>query len=293
MKLRAILMLLVAVAAGLGAVFFAAHWMQDQERDKGHVAVASEDIELGGLITTAMVRMTDWPTSTVPPEGSFKAVDPLEGRVTLIKVLRGEPLIEARLAPVGSKAGLSAVVRPGMRAITVRVNDVIGVAGFALPGTYVDVMVNTEDDNGRLGVLAERAYSISKVVLKRILVLAVAQDASRESTKPQVVTAVTLEVTPNDAQVLDLARSVGTLSLVLRNPAEPASAALTTGTTKAELLGWVKPVAEPVKVVAQPVIASAPVRHARAPVGAKAAVRVLSNDCVEIIRGAAKVNECF
>ena len=131
---------------------------------------------------------------------------------------RGEPLIESRLAPIGTKGGLSAVVPEGKRAITVRVNDVIGVAGFALPGNFVDVMVNTQEDGGRRG---DRDRSISKIVLERILVLAVAQEADRDSTKPKVVNAVTLEVSPTQAEMLDLARSVGTLSLVLRNQTDP------------------------------------------------------------------------
>ena len=124
---------------------------------------------------------------------------------------RGEPVIESKLAPVGTKGGLSAVIADGSRAITVRVNDVVGVAGFALPGNYVDVIVNTQEQQGKTD-----GQSISKIVLEHILVLAVAQQVSRDDTAPKVVNAVTLEVTPDQAERLDLARSVGTLSLVLR-----------------------------------------------------------------------------
>src|SRR5439155_20786624 len=104
-----------------------------------------------------------------------------------------------------------------------------------LPGTFVDVMVNTQDEGGQRN---DRDHSISKIVLERILVLAVAQEADRDSTKPKVVNAVTLEVTPQDAEILDLARSVGTLSLVLRNQSDPKPVA-TDGVTKAELLAGI------------------------------------------------------
>lgn len=116
--------------------------------------------------------------------------------------------------------------------MTVRVNDVIGVAGFALPGNYVDILVNTQRDNDNN---LARDKEISKIVLERILVLAVAQDVGRDETKPRVVNAVTLEVTPEQAEKLDLARSVGSLSLVLRNQMDPLAAS-TEGAMKSSLL---------------------------------------------------------
>jgi pilus assembly protein CpaB len=109
-------------------------------------------------------------------------------------VLRGEPLLERKLAPVGTLGRLSAVIAEGKRAMTVRVNDVVGVAGFALPGNYVDVMVNAQQDKEK--GKAEEGKQISKTVLERVLVLAVAQEASRDDTKPKVVSAVTLELSP-------------------------------------------------------------------------------------------------
>jgi pilus assembly protein CpaB len=223
--------------------------------------------------------------------------------VVLVSFQRGEPLTEARLAPVGAKGGLSAVVPEGRRAMTVRVNDVVGVAGFALPGTYVDVMVNTQAEGTQRN---DRDRSISKIVLERILVLAVAQEADRDATKPKVVNAVTLEVTPRDAEVLDLARSVGTLSLVLRNPSDPVRTP-TAGITKSELLGTAQtetvkaPAARAVQA-SRPVrvVKPAPVQVAAAPPTEPAAAPVTSTTqaatprtCVEIVRGLAKVTECF
>ena len=311
MRSRGLMMLLIAAIAGLAAVFLAARWMQGQEGDKGRIAVASGDIELGGRITADLVRMIDWPKTSVPA-GAFDDAGKLDGRVVLVSVQRGEPITETRLAPVGTKGGLSAVVPPGKRAMTVRVNDVVGVAGFALPGTFVDVIVNTQDEGDQRAEAAmpatpaQRDRSISKIVLERILVLAVAQEADRDSTKPKVVNAVTLAVTPNDAQMLDLARSVGTLSLVLRNQTDPATIALSGGATKAELLGWTKPVPERVRTpVLTPVAARRVLVPVAVPVAVPAAAPVVipvalaeapptkSVDCVEIIRGSSKVTECF
>jgi pilus assembly protein CpaB len=295
-------MLLIAALAGVAAVLLAVRWMQGQGADQGRIAVASADIELGGRISSEMIRMTDWPKDSVP-QGAFNDPTRLNGRVVLVSFQRGEPLTEARLAPVGAKGGLSAVVPEGRRAMTVRVNDVVGVAGFALPGTYVDVMVNTQAEGTQRN---DRDRSISKIVLERILVLAVAQEADRDATKPKVVNAVTLEVTPRDAEVLDLARSVGTLSLVLRNPSDPVRTP-TAGITKSELLGTAQ--AEPVKAPApRAVQASKPVRVVKpAPVHVPAAPppepaaapatptaqAAAPRTCVEIVRGLAKVTECF
>ncbi|MEI6028036.1 MAG: Flp pilus assembly protein CpaB [Betaproteobacteria bacterium] len=299
MKSRGLWMLLIAGLAGLAAVVLAARWMQGQGTEQGRIAVANADIELGGRISSEMVRLTDWPKDSVP-QGAFSDPSRLNGRVVLVALQRGEPLTEARLAPVGARGGLSAVVPEGRRAMTVRVNDVVGVAGFALPGTYVDVMVNTQSDGAQRG---DRDRSISKIVLERILVLAVAQEADRDSTKPKVVNAVTLEVTPRDAEVLDLARSVGTLSLVLRNHADPISTP-TTGATKSELLGPAraepppKPPAPPARMVrvAKPLPPPpAPATRSPAPetVVAEGGKPAAPRACVDIVRGLTKVTECF
>jgi pilus assembly protein CpaB len=282
MRSRGIFMLIIAVIAGLAAVILAASWIQNQGGSKGSIAVANADIELGGRITPEMIRMAEWPEGS-KPAGSITDAAKLPGRVVLVGMQRGEPITEGRLAPIGTKGGLSAVVPEGKRAMTVRVNDVVGVAGFALPGTYVDVMVNTQDEAGQRG---DRDHSISKIVLERILVLAVAQEADRDSTKPKVVNAVTLELTPQDAEMLDLARSVGTLSLVLRNQTDPRSASVGGGATKSALLGL--PAPQPVKAAA-----SAPPPAPRRAVPLAAAQPVALRNCVEVIRGLSKLTECF
>jgi pilus assembly protein CpaB len=276
-------MLFIAVIAGLAAVALAARWMQNQGGAKSRIAVATTDIAIGGRISPEMVRLADWPEGSVPA-GAFVDGEKLDGRVVLQSVQRGEPLTEPRLAPVGTKGGLSAVVPAGKRAMTVRVNDVVGVAGFALPGTFVDVMVNTQVDHAQRG-----DGSISKIVLERILVLAVAQESDRDATKPVVVNAVTLEVTPRDAEILDLARSVGTLSLVLRNQTDAVAQAAGNGATKTEMLTGL-PEAPAASAPAPAPVARAPRPHAPVTVATAPAP---NGNCVEVIRGLSKVIECF
>jgi pilus assembly protein CpaB len=277
---------------GTRGVVFASRWIQSQAADTGQIAVAAVDVELGARLAPEMLKLVAWPSGSVPP-GAFKELQGLHGRVVKSSLARGEPVIEAKLAPVGTKGGLSAVVAEGKRAMTVRVNDVVGVAGFALPGNYVDIMVNTQDEGGRMG---DKDKAISKIVLERILVLAVAQEANRDETKPKVVNAVTLEVTPEQAEKLDLARSVGTLSLVLRNQIDPQPVA-TDGATKATLLreDGVPVVKVAVKAAPAPKRVRKPQPSAKpAPAAAPApAEPAKSQVCVEVIRGTVKSNECF
>ncbi len=211
---RALAMIGVSVLIGGAAVVMAARWVSQQASvASSKVVVAAMDIQLGNRINPEMLKLADWPSGSIPPGASHDPKE-LDTRVLKTSVLRGEPVLESKLAPLGTKGGLSAVVAEGKRAMTVRVNDVIGVAGFALPGNYVDILVSTEAERSRGGTEDKK---ISKIVLEHILVLAVAQEAGRDETKPKVVSAVTLELTPEETEKLDLARSIGQLSLVLRN----------------------------------------------------------------------------
>ena len=229
---RTMLVLAIAILSGLVAVLLASRWLTQQSSNGvAHIAVAATEISLGQRLTPEMFKLVDWPASSTP-NGAFSEIAKLEGRVVKTSLMRGEPALEGKLAPLGTKGGLSAVIGEGRRAITVRVNDVIGVAGFALPGNYVDIIVNTQKDGERN---SNTDQNISKIVLERILVLAVAQEVGRDDTKPRVVNAVTLEVTPDQAEKLDLARSVGSLSLALRNQIDPLPGT-TIGATKASLL---------------------------------------------------------
>ncbi|WP_296657826.1 Flp pilus assembly protein CpaB [Paraburkholderia sp.] len=276
-NVRAIVMLLVAAIAGLGAVAMASRWLFDRSSGMtAKVAVADIDINLGQRLSPEFIKMVDWPSGSVPA-GTFNDVQKLDGRVMKNSVLRGEPILEGKLTPVGTQGGLSAVIAQGDRAITVRVNDVIGVAGFALPGNYVDIIVSTQQDKGAKGSKDE---NISKIVLEKILVLAVAQEVGRDETKPKVVNAVTLEVTPEQAEKLDLARSVGTLSLVLRNQVDTAELS-TPGATKFTLLGTQAPVAASAPA-ARPVVRTRYVARRAAP-----------HDCVGVLSGVLGGVECF
>ena len=273
---RALTMMAFAVILAFVAVIVAARWINAQASgNTNKVAVALVDISLGARIAPEMVRMVDWPANALPP-GAFSDPKLLDARVTRTSIQHGEPIMESKLAPPGTQGGLSAVVGEGKRAMTVRVNDVVGVAGFALPGNYVDILVNTQDELAKNA--SGRDPSISKIVLERILVLAIAQESSRDDTKPKVVNAVTLELTPDQAEKLDLARSVGTLSLVLRNQIEDKPVN-TEGATKTSLLDT--------KVAAQ-VAAPAPrpvVRHrvVQGPVGPQ----------VDVIKGLERSSQQF
>lgn len=211
---RAIVFLLVSLVTGALAVGIAAFWMKQKVSDKTvSVVVAGRDLTAGEKLTSENLKLVNWP-AIAQVKGSLPNVQLLEGRVIATSVVMGEPILEGRLTPVGSKAGLSAIIAPGHRALTVKVNEVVGVAGFAMPGNYVDVLVTIHQDN---------KPPISKIVLERILVLATAQEhVVRDEAKPRVVNAVTLEVTPEQAEKLDLARSIGTLSMALRNQVDQA-----------------------------------------------------------------------
>jgi pilus assembly protein CpaB len=260
-NVKALGLILFALLIGLAAAAYATGWVSRQAGIASNkVVVAAVDIELGSKVNAEMLSTLDWPTGAMPP-GAFKDVKELQDRVARVSIMRGEPLLEGKLAPLGTLGGLSAVIAEGKRAMTVRVNDVVGVAGFALPGNYVDVMVNAQQEKTR----GEEGKQISKTVLERVLVLAVAQEAGRDDTKPKVVSAVTLELSPEDSEKLDLARSVGTLSLVLRNQIDKQTVA-TLGVTKDGLFGEAKAPAPKVAVASKPrvvrVAAPQPARRA-------------------------------
>lgn len=283
-------MVLFSLLAGVVAVWMAMRWLGQQASDNTTtVVVAARDLGPGAPLTSSMLQTTAWPTGSVPP-GAFKEVKKLEGRVAAVTVFMGEPVLEGKLAPEGATAGMASTIHNGKRAISIHVNEIAGVAGYIRPGSLVDVMVNTREG-------ADKA--ISRIILENILVLAVAQDDKRDQTAPKVVNAVTLEVDPQQAEQIDLARNIGTLSLVLRNPLDRAAVA-TLGVYKADLLG--KPAAPAVaRATSQAAAATptasppepepepepAPARLARPAPAPEPAVRV------EVIRGVQKTNAEF
>lgn len=277
---RAIVMLVLSLLAGAAAVVLAARWLGQQAGgQRATVLVATRDLELGQAITPQMLQPVAWPAGALP-EGAFSDEKKLEGRVVRTSIYKGEPVLEPKLAPEGTKAGLDSVIKSGHRAITVKVNEVVGVAGFLAPGSFVDLLVNIKDD---------RDKEISRVVLERIMVLAVAQEARRpEETKARVVNAVTLEVTPEQAEKIDLARNVGTLSLMLRNQVDTEDSG-TEGVTRKDLFAEATSATAP----PPPVPKAAPVRRATA--ASRPALRAPTETpaTVEVIRGTQKSSSSF
>jgi pilus assembly protein CpaB len=219
-------MLVLAIGMGMAAVAMAAVWLNSRESLlTTHVVVAKEDVQIGTRLQPGMLQVIDWPSAS-PLKNPLTSIDQAADRVVNMPLVKGEPISMSKLAAKGETGGLSAVLREGRRAVTVKVNEIVGVAGFALPGNYVDVMVNTPDSSNNL---------VSKIVIERIQVLAVAQDVANLESKPKVVNAVTLEVTPAQAEKIDLARSVGSLSLVLRSQVDMESVS-TVGARKHDLL---------------------------------------------------------
>jgi pilus assembly protein CpaB len=253
---KAFTLLLIAVLLGLVAAVYANNWIGQRTGIAANkVVVAAVDIPAGSRLEPEMLATIDWPRAALPA-GAVSDPAALKARVVKLDVVRGEAIIDGKLAPLGTMGGLSAVIAEGKRAMTVRVNDVVGVAGFALPGNYVDILVHAQRDEGK-----GESKPISKTVLEHVLVLAVAQEASRDDTKPKVVNAVTLELSLADSEKLDLARSIGTLSLALRNQSDGATVS-TAGATRSELLGDAKvfKAAAPVRV-AKPRAVAGPPRH--------------------------------
>lgn len=238
-KNRALFLLFASLVISLIAVWGGFRWVTRQVEVRTtaklmRLVVASEPLSAGSRLSPNRLKLVDWPTDN-PVPGSFSDVAALRDRVIMVPIASGEPLLEAKLAPVGNRAGLTATIKPGLRAVTIHVNEVGGVAGFALPGSLVDVVVTLQEDQGRM---------ISKIVLQKILVLAIAQEVTmKDEVKAKVVNTVTLEVTPQQAEKLDLAGSVGTLALALRNQLDVAEVA-TQGIHKNELLNLPYAVAE-------------------------------------------------
>lgn len=225
-NLRPLVMILMSLGIGLAAMTVAAQWLRERSLQQTQaVLVAARDLTAGARLERPMLEVAHWPKGALLAPALTRLED-AEGRVITSALMRGEPLLQSRLAAPGETGGLSALLKDGRRAVTVKVNEIVGVAGFALPGNFVDVMVHTTDPQNQ---------PVSRIVLERIRVMAVAQDAGGQDNKPRVVNAVTLEVTPQEAERMDLARSVGTLSLVLRSQSDTAAVA-TQGARKRDVL---------------------------------------------------------
>jgi len=242
--------LVVTVAAVLAAgasygVYRAIKRIPVREVQVSHysVVVAKDDLPLGALVTKEDVKLVPWPSSD-PLQGGFDNIDKVVDRGLVAPVLKNEPLSESKLAPVEAGSGLPPTIPAGMRAISVKVNEVIGVAGFTVPGTRVDVLAMIHENNN----------AMSRIVVTNVQVLTSGtkfdQDQSRKDGKPIKTTVVTLAVSPNDAERIALAATSGQIALALRNPLD-VQPAQTPGVRMAELMNGATPPPQP-KTAAPP-----------------------------------------
>lgn len=287
---RALIMIATSLLAGLLAVWLAARWIGQMADNTTKIVVAARDVDPGTVLGEGSLQVIAWPSGSVPA-GAIKDLKRTQGRVASTLIFTGEPILEAKLAREGASGGLASVLGEGKRAITIQANEIVGVAGYIRPGSRVDIMVNTHDSKDR---------SLSKIVLENILVLATAQDDKRDQTKPKVVSAVTLEVDPRQAEKIDLARHIGTLSMVLRNSLDNA-AVVTAGATREDLMGPAEIATQgPAPAASGATAVSAPPKPKAKPAPKKASVPVLPTaavtpvtESVEIIRGVQKANSNF
>ena len=186
---------------------------QAYSKNLSRVAVAKVAIPLGTKIVPEQIMVVQFPKESMP-DGSFESPEKLTGRVAIINIAAREPITESKIAPEGTAGGLSAVIPEGYRAMTVKVDDVVGISGFIMPGTLVDVVV-VIDPEAQAGM----QNPISKIVLQNIKVLANGQniDKPQDQREANSVKAVTLQVTPEQAEKLALASTEGKLQLVMRN----------------------------------------------------------------------------
>lgn len=210
---RLITVIAFALVFGLLAALLAGRFLSNVEGRSSKVVVAKENIPLSAVITADQLTLQPLPREATP-EGVFYTFDKLVGRVSIAKIGAREPLTEPKLAPEGSEAGLTAMIAEGFRAITVKVDEVVGVAGLLPPGAWVDVVAVVNPQ----GLSFEQGPT-SKIVLQRIKVLATDQtiEGENKESKSVSVKAVTLQVRPEQAEKLALAAAEGKLQLVMRN----------------------------------------------------------------------------
>src|SRR6185369_9698960 len=232
---RLIIALLAAITFGLvAAVSVKQYLLSAQALSRTtDVVVAKVDIPVGSRIIPEQLTVAQFPADVTPVGAIGKIDDNLIDRVEITAISPKDPVTESKLAPLGSLGGLSSVIPEGYRAMTVKVDDVVGVSGFIMPGTLVDIVVVIQPPKG-----TANDETISKIVLQNIKVLASGQNIDKPKNDREVersVRAVTLQVTPEQTEKLALASSEGKLQLVMRNSVDQADEQ-TTGANKRSLL---------------------------------------------------------
>jgi pilus assembly protein CpaB len=275
--MRVFLVLVLALTAGGALAFGTYNYVQNLPQSRTvtiptrPVVVAAADLELGAELRADDVKVIEWPANAVPADAIG---DPKEviGRGLVLPVIQYEPILPMKLASKEAGAGLPPVIPPGLRAVSVRVNEVIGVAGYVVPGTRVDVVATVNPGT-------DQAQMTSKVILTDVQVIAAGTKIeTNERDKPMPVSVVTLLVNPDEAERLTLAASEGKIQLALRNPLDRGTPA-TRGVRPAVLLGT------------EPVVRVVPTRRAAAAATQTPAAPSIPITTVEIIRGDKRAHE--
>jgi pilus assembly protein CpaB len=219
MRTNTVIILAVAISMGGSAAYLTRSWLKDQTsaavQPAGTIVVAAESLAYGTAMTPDNVVEIPWFSNTLP-EGAFAIKDDLLNggrRVVLSPLKRGEPVLRSKITGPGQRASLASLLDEGKRAVTVSVDDVRGVAGFVLPGDFVDIVIIADDGS-------PKRQSYSDILLEHVKVLAIDQVASEGEGQPTVAKAVTVEVTKEQAQKILLATNIGKLSLILARPVE-------------------------------------------------------------------------
>jgi len=221
MPIRTVATLAVAVFLGLMAVFLVRNYLASASAPKAvvgttvPVVVAAAPIERGKVVDGAQLKLANYPADAVPA-GAFRAIADLTGaaadkRVAIRAIAANEPILAEKISGPGGRLILSTTLTEGMRAVSLRSNDVAGVAGFVLPGDKVDILLTREIGKG------QTPQQVTQVLAENVRVLGVDQTADDQADKPQVARAVTVEVSPDQAQAISLAQTVGEVSLSLRH----------------------------------------------------------------------------
>ena len=237
MRNRIFAVLAIAILAGGGLAYGTYNFMQNQpvkqvSTPTQPVVVAAADLQLGAEIKKEDLQVVQFPAGKTP-EGTFAKPDEIIGRGLIVPIVKNEPILKAKLASKEAGSGLPPVIPEGMRAVSVRVNEVVGVAGYVLPGNRVDVVATASPTDAR-------ADTTSKVVLANVQVLTAGtrMEQSGDQSKPVQVTVVTLLVYPEQAERLALASTEGKIQLALRNPLDQG-APTTPGIKTSGLMGSV------------------------------------------------------
>ena len=235
MRSRIFAVLAIAILAGGGLAYGTYNFMQNQPVKQVNtptqpVVVAAADLQLGAEIKKEDLQVVQFPAGKTP-EGTFAKPDEVIGRGLIVPIVKNEPILKAKLASKEAGSGLPPVIPEGMRAVSVRVNEVVGVAGYVLPGNRVDVVATASPTEAR-------ADTTSKVVLSNVQVLTAGtrMEQTGDQSKPVQVTVVTLLVYPEQAERLALASTEGKIQLALRNPLDTGSPE-TPGIRPAALMG--------------------------------------------------------